>query len=175
MFWPYEGGHHDTYKRLHIGFHGRCLHEWYDQRNGFPLPFRSGDLVRLDPPVFDEPEYGVLYVFHDLNSTRYMWLYYIQDSVLHHCSMSYHSIGGWSPWRVIDWTHPAMASELPPGQEILKELSRAFREAGQDTPEAEDFHSDIFDRSPAPVFRRMPITLSELLDQKPPVANSPEN
>lgn len=87
-----------------------------------PLPFQNGDLVRVDIPDLEEPVYGVLNIAQ-LEVDRYIYLLYIEDHCLRRLSMSYQHIDAFSCWRVIDWTHPATAEELPAGQEILAELS----------------------------------------------------
>lgn len=171
MFWPHEGKCHDTYQKLNIEYDAQRLHEYYLEVNELPLPFQSGDLVRLDPPALDDPLYGVLYIFDPPQGSRYMWLFYLRDGVLNYCPMRYHGIGSWSPWRVLDWTHTADFSELPSGQEILKEISQIFHHlAGQGTGEAElykaeDFFGELADHLPTPIYRRTPITLKELLNR----------
>ncbi len=163
-FWPSEGKHHEIYHKLNVGFDAEHLHNWYLE-NVFPLPFKSGDLVRLDPPVLDAPAYGVLYRFDAAHSSRFMWLFYLRNGILDYCSMCYHSIGGWSSWRVIDWTHTASFSELPSGQEILQEISQAFyRLTDYGIAEMEQLFGDLTDHLPTPVYRRTPITLKELLN-----------
>lgn len=86
-----------------------------------PLPFRNGDLVRVNIPDLDEPIYGVLNVAQ-LEKDRYSYLLYIEDHCLRKLNMSYQQINAFPGWRVIDWTHPVAPAELPAGQEILAEL-----------------------------------------------------
>ena len=87
-----------------------------------PLPFRNGDLARVDIPDLDEPVYGALNIAQ-LEVDRYIYLLYIKNHCLRQLNMSYQQIDISSGWRVIDWTHPATPEELPAGQELLAELS----------------------------------------------------
>lgn len=94
----------------------------HSAENTLPLPFRNGDLVRVDIPDLEEPVYGVLNIAQ-LEKDRYIYLLYREDHCLHELNMSYQQIDIFSGWRVIDWTHPAAPEELPAGQELLAELS----------------------------------------------------
>ena len=42
----------------------------------------TGDLVKLDAPMFDEPLYGVMDNVVDLNGTPYRWLGYVDGDHL---------------------------------------------------------------------------------------------
>lgn len=58
-------------------------------RNPYPIPFATGDLVKLDVPTLDEPLLGVMYQEPDLNGTRYMFFGYANGNRLDCLQLSY--------------------------------------------------------------------------------------
>ena len=112
------------YKTMGICFDAQIAHTG-DFRTTLPLPYKSGDLVRIDIPVLSDPVYGVLYIYEACG--RYMHLAYIEDHKLKTADMSYQDVGAFSGWRVIDWMHPAQDSELPAEQNLLIQLSEYTR------------------------------------------------
>jgi len=132
-----------------------------DRKSRLPLPFQSGDLVRLDIPDTDFQIYGVLYIWESCE--RFMQMAYIEDCRLKHFNMAYRDIDSTPGWRVIDWMHPAQPSELPEGQELLVELSSYVRRAGKD-PQVDKLLCDrVFYRTSKPIVSGSHITLDELL------------
>lgn len=109
-------------KTVGISWEAKDVFRGCSAGNPLPLPFRNGDLARVDIPDLEEPIYGVLNIAQ-LEKDRYIYLLYIENHCLRQLNMSYQQIGLSSGWRVIDWTHSAQPSELPAGQEILAELS----------------------------------------------------
>ncbi len=105
------------------------LYDPSDIRNPFPLPFKLGDLVCLDPPYWGEPLYGVLGIYDALG--RYINMAYIKGFQLRWISLTYWNIDLTNGWPVIHWLHHAVPSELPAEQELLADLSsclhRLFR------------------------------------------------
>ena len=87
----------------------------------YPIPFGTGDLVKLDAPMLEKPRFGVMDNVLDLNGTRYMWMGYVDGGRLDVMALSYNELD-LSGYRVIDWLHSASPEELPEGEKILKEL-----------------------------------------------------
>lgn len=90
--------------------------------NTLPLPFRNGDLVRVDIPDLEEPVYGVLNVAQ-VERERFIYLLCVEDQWFREFNMGYQEIDISSGWRVVDWTHPVAPEELPAGQGLLADLS----------------------------------------------------
>ncbi len=141
--------------------------DWRGGHLEIPLPFRCGDLIRLDPPVLKKPAYAVLYIQNLPVLNRYnreMWFLYLKDGFLADAMQSHHPIGDYSEWRLIDWAHPAEPSELTPGQEILAEISSALHEAARDRGEAEAWQ--VFScLSGSSIYHKSPLTAAELLKE----------
>lgn len=97
--------------------------------NHLPIPFQTGDLVRLETPDWDGPLYGVLGVFEALG--RYMNMAYIKDGHLKMISLSYWWVDITSDWQTIDWLRHAEPAEFPPGQELLIEMANYLRRLEQ--------------------------------------------
>lgn len=98
-----------------------------DGRVCCPIPFMTGDLVKLDAPVLDGPLFGVMDNVLDLNGTRYMWLGYVEGDHLNVMTLSYDLLGHSGGYRVIDWLHSARPEELPEDERILLEISEYLR------------------------------------------------
>lgn len=112
--------------------------------NHLPLPFQTGDLVRLETPDWDGPLYGVLGVFEALG--RYMNMAYIKDGHLEMISLSDWWIDVVSDWQTIDWLRHAEPAEFPPGQELLVEMAGYLRRLEQQNVySAESAFYDIVD------------------------------
>lgn len=133
--------------------------------NGLPLPFQTGDLVRLETPDWDGPLYGVLGVFEALG--RYMNMAYIKNGRLELISLSYWEIDVASDWQTIDWLRHADPSELPAGQEVLIEMGGYLRRlerqnvyaaesafydiVGRHRPGRRETHGRVVYRTPGPI------------------------
>ncbi len=146
-----------------------CGDEFGRKRIRYPIPFMTGDLVKLDAPMFDEPLFGVMDNVVDLNGTRYMWLGYVDGDCLNTLALSYNLLDYDGGYRVIDWLHSAKPEELPEGEEILKEigeyLSRQSRQDGAASDTGSEF-LDIFGVENNRPFRRSAvIPFPELLVQ----------
>lgn len=89
----------------------------------YPIPFMTGDLVKLDAPMLDAPLYGVMNNVLDLNGIRYMWLGYVDGDHLDVLPLSYNLLHWNGGYRVIDWLHSARPEELSDDEKILKEIS----------------------------------------------------
>lgn len=149
------------YKTMDICFAAQISHTG-DFRTTLPLPYQSGDIVRIDIPVLSDPVYGVLYIYEAYG--RYMHLAYIEDNKLKTADMSYQDIGAFSGWRVIDWVHPVQVFELPLGQELLGELSEYARRKGLTDEEDQKLHR-LFISRPRLLMNGQ-ITLTSLLEEK---------
>lgn len=124
-WWLTHGKESDAHaEQLGISEDAVFLYE-NNSMNHLPLPFQTGDLVRLETPDWDGPLYGVLGVFEALG--RYMNMAYIKDGCLELISLSYWWIDVVSDWQTIDWLRHAEPSELPTGQEVLVEMGAYLR------------------------------------------------
>ena len=134
----------------------------------YPIPFVTGDLVKLDAPMLEKPLFGVMDNALDLNGTRYMWMGYVDGDYLDAMVLSYNELD-FSGYRVIDWLHPASPEELPEGEEILKEigeyLSRQPRCNFAVSDADYEFHYFFGYQNNLLFRRRAVIPFSELLDQ----------
>lgn len=135
----------------------------------YPIPFMTGDLVKVDAPMLDEPLYGVMDNVADLNGVRYMWLGYVDGDHLDAMPLSSNLLDFSGGYRMIDWLHSARPEELPEGEEILRKISehltpRPRREVpGSD---ADNEFLDIFCAENERVFRRWEeLPFPELLAQ----------
>ena len=139
------------------------------ERIHYPIPFRTGDLVKLDAPLLDKPLFGVMDNVLDLNGTRYMWLGYVNGDYLDAMMLSYNLLDYTGGYRVIDWLHSAKPEELPEGEEILKEIGEYLsRQPRRDCvgSDVDNEFLDIFGGQDKRVFRRWTqIPFSELLAQ----------
>ena len=164
----------DGYKELGIGYEAEFLHGCWSGLTTFPVPFRSGDLVRVEVPGMVEPRYGVVIVVE--SSGRYIWLAYIENCRLECMDLSYRYYDLTSDWRVIDWTRPAQPSELPEGHGLLLEMSEALHKLDeQDVGAIESLFFGALGEGPLRHVRRVfrtpePIPLAELLEED----NQPE-
>ena len=93
--------------------------EYYPEQILYPIPFMTGDLVKLDAPMFDEPLYGVMDNVVDLNGTPYRWLGYVDGDHLNVMPLSGNLLDFDSGYRVVDWLPSAKPEELAEGEEIL--------------------------------------------------------
>lgn len=102
------------------------------ERHFLPLPCTTGDLVRLDAPLFARPVYGVLcrWINDDPDANREFntLLGYMENGILRAMDLSGREIAfDGSGYHVIDWLHPASPEELPAGQEVLAEIGAQLR------------------------------------------------
>lgn len=134
--------------------------------NPLPFPFKTGDLVKLDPPEWDKPLYGVIGVFDP--SDRYIFMAYISGTQFETLELRYWDIGYDSGFTVIDWLHFAHPSELPKGQKLLSEISGYISYLNEKYESyAEKIFFDLFDLFPRDIFHEPEIfTLEELLGEK---------
>lgn len=134
----------------------------------YPIPFGTGDLVKLDAPMLEKPRFGVMDNVLDLNGTRYMWMGYVDGGRLDVMALSYNELD-LSGYRVIDWLHSASPEELPEGEKILKELGEYLsRQPRHDfaVSDADDEFFYFFGHQNNLSFRRWTETpFSELLAQ----------
>lgn len=93
------------------------------ERIHYPIPFQTGDLVKLDAPMLEKPLFGVMDNVLDLNGTRYMWLGYVDGNHLDAQPLSYNLLDYSGGYRVIDWLHSAKPEDLPEDEDILREIS----------------------------------------------------
>lgn len=132
----------------------------------YPIPFMTGDLVKLDGPMLKKPLFGVMNNVLDMNGTRYMWFGYVDGNRFGVLDLSYsllHQIGG---YRVIDWLYSAKPEELPEGEEILGEISEYLSSQPWRNSDVRNEFLDIFGVRNKRVFRRWTATpFSELLAQ----------
>jgi len=136
------------------------LYDPGDIRNPFPLPFKLGDLVRLDPPYWEEPLYGVLGVYDALG--RYINMAYMKGLQLCWISLTYWDIDLTNGWPVIHWLHHTVPSELPAGQGLLVDLSSYLHHlADQDSEAAKKLFLDLYDVMI--LHEPVPVTVDELL------------
>lgn len=143
--------------------------EYYPEQILYPIPFMTGDLVKLDAPMFDEPLYGVMDNVVDLNGTPYRWLGYVDGDHLNVMPLSGNLLDFDSGYRVVDWLHSAKPEELPEGEEILWKISQHLTSQPRREVPGFDLDSeflDIFSVQNQWKFRRWKeIPFSELLAQ----------
>lgn len=140
------------------------------RRHPYDLPFFTGQLVKLDAPMFNRPVFGILYSEDDLNGCRDIFLGYIpfyrRGWRFETIDLSYQEIDD-SSWglRVIDWLHHATSAELPKEQKLLGDISLYLRHLRRkDRLAAEKLFFRIFDYpSELRLCHIAPVTLSELL------------
>lgn len=172
-WWLTHGKEGDAHaEQLGISKDAMFLYE-DNSMNHLPLPFQTGDLVRLETPDWDGPLYGVLGVFEALG--RYMNMAYIKNGHLTMISLSYWWVDVVSDWQTIDWLRHAEPSELPAGQEVLVEMGDFLRRLErQNVYAAESAFYDIVGRyrngqrniSGREVYRTPePIPFRELLEE----------
>lgn len=133
-----------------------------------PLPFQTGDLVRLDPPVWERPLYAVLDIEAPPVLNRYnqtLSYHYLQYGDPDWGIVNHVTLDMYSEWRLIDWTHPADPSELPPGQKLLGEISGAVRSAVRD--KGKEAGRDVLFSITRSISdcRKLPSTLAELRER----------
>ncbi|MDE7319139.1 MAG: hypothetical protein K2N46_05335 [Lachnospiraceae bacterium] len=117
---------------------------FYDVRTGYayrypyPLPFSTGDLVRLDAPIYEEPLYGVMYSEDYGGQYVHMGIICEEEGtwIFDMLDLSELDIGPCSGLRVMDWLHRAKPEELPENREILGELAAYFTDLRRQGPEA---------------------------------------
>lgn len=119
-----------------------------EELNPYPLPFSTGDLVCLDPPLFERPVYGALcdWTSAAYDGERFTLLGYIENGRFRVMDLSGRDIAfGGSGYRVIDWLRRASAEELPAGLEILGEIGARLRSLNRrDWTAAKDQFLQIF-------------------------------
>lgn len=121
------------------------------------LPFLTGDLVKLDGPVFDEPVYGVWcdepryheynwigrFKSHEERAMRYKEE--DEDYPYTADSMERCRLDGAFELSIIDWLHPASEEELPKEQKKLAKIGRELRTMRKKSSrEAEERFLNIF-------------------------------
>ncbi len=136
-------------------------------RNPYPIPFATGELVKLDVPTLNKPLFGVMYQEPDLNGTRYMFFGYVNGNCLDCLQLSYSKIN-FQGYRVIDCLHSARVDELPGGQKILGKISNhLIRLHRQDRTVADEEFYKLFGVDRKSKFRCMTdIPLSELISEE---------
>lgn len=107
----------------------------------YSLPFATGDLVKLEGPVFSRPIFGVWDGETDGYGIWYNWMGYIEREesrekpFLTVWEMGYHWLSAFE-LNVLDWLRPASRKELPKGQKILgkiaKDISRVRKTQGEE-------------------------------------------
>jgi len=145
-----------------------CLINWRMAHLEIPLPFQTGDLVRLEPPVLKRPVYAVLDIENPPVLNRYNQIlsyHYLQYGDLDSGIVGYVTLDMYSEWRLIDWMHPAAPSELPPSQKILGEISGAVRRAVRDKGEEEGRGVLSSITRAVSGCRKLPSTLAELRER----------
>jgi len=101
-----------------------------EERHPYPLPFSTGDLVCLDPPLFERPVYGILcsWISAAYDGKRFTLLGYIENGQFRPMDLSEQEIAfDGSGYRVIDWLRRASPEELPAGQGIFREIGTRLR------------------------------------------------
>lgn len=143
--------------------------ECFFEQIQYPIPFMTGDLVKLDVPMLDEPLYGVMDNVADLNGVHYMWLGYVDGDHLDAMPLSSNLLDFSGGYRMIDWLHSARPEELPEGEEILRKISEHLTpRPRRDVPgsDVDNEFLDIFSVRNNGKFRRWEETpFSELLAQ----------
>ncbi len=97
----------------------------------YSLPFATGDLVKLEGPVFSRPIFGVWAAEQDGNGIWYNWMGYKeygesgQKAFLTAMSMGYHWLNAFE-LSVLDWLRPASKEELPKEQKILGKIAKVI-------------------------------------------------
>ncbi|MCI9135701.1 MAG: hypothetical protein HFI31_16185 [Lachnospiraceae bacterium] len=107
----------------------------------YPLPFSTGDLVKLEGPVFSKTIFGVWDGELGLDEIWYNWMGYIEEKefgeepFLTVQNMGYHRLQA-DELSVLDWLRPASQEELPKEQRILgkiaKTISRVRKTQGEE-------------------------------------------
>ena len=120
----------------------------------YPIPFMTGDLVKLDGPMLNKPLFGVMDNALDLNGTRYMWFGFVEGNHFGVLDLSYSLLHLIGEYRVIDCLYPAKPEELPEGEEILQEISEYLSRQPQRDSDADNEFLDIFGVRNKRVFRR---------------------
>lgn len=103
-----------------------------------PLPFKLGDLVCLNYPNQNDPQYGVVNVTSDTDpwgDTEYsVCMAYMEDSCLKWHFLTDNYPFGKPYYMPIDWLRPITPSELPADQMILAELSDYIHSLSKQNP-----------------------------------------
>lgn len=132
----------------------------------YPIPFQTGDLVKLNAPMLEKPLFGVMDNVLDLNGANYLWMGYVKGDYLDLMSLSdgpLHYTGG---YRAIDWLHSARPEELPEDEKILREIGEYLSSRPQRDSDVNNGLLDIFGVEHKRVFRRWTETsFQELLAQ----------
>lgn len=94
----------------------------------YPLPFSTGQLVKLEGPVFSRPIFGVWDGELGLDEIWYNWMGYLEqepgeEPFLTVQNMGYHRLQA-HELSVLDWLRPASRKELPREQKILGKISK---------------------------------------------------
>ncbi|MEY8336975.1 hypothetical protein AALB16_02955 [Lachnospiraceae bacterium 62-35] len=130
----------------------------YSNRLPYPLPFSTGDLVKLDGPIFSEPIFGVWW--EEMLDCQYNWMgrlktekekteslekENISPSPYTMDSMSYYKMNHASELCVMDWLCSASEEELPKEQKVLAEIGKELRELRKESSrKAEKRFFEIF-------------------------------
>lgn len=107
----------------------------------YPLPFSTGELIKLEGPVFSRPIFGVWDKELGADGIWYNWMGYMEqeepgeEPFLTVQNMGYHRLNAWE-LTVLDWLRPASKEELPKEQKILgkiaKDISRVQKTKGEE-------------------------------------------
>lgn len=110
----------------------------YDYQYPYPLPFSTGDLVRLDAPIYEEPLYGVMYSEDYGGQYVHMGIICEEEGtwIFDMLDLSELDIEICSGCRVMDWLHRAKPEELPEDRKILGDLAAYFTDLRRQGPEA---------------------------------------
>lgn len=97
----------------------------------YSLPFSTGDLVKLDGPVFSRAIFGVWDGELGADGVWYNWMGYIEqkefgeEPFLTVQNMGYHRLQA-CELSVLDWLRPASEEELPDSQKILGKIAKTI-------------------------------------------------
>ncbi len=102
-----------------------------ERRLPYPLPFSTGDLVKLEGPVFSRPVFGVWDKELGADGIWYNWMGYIEQEEAGEepfftvQNMGYHRLNA-CELSVLDWLCPAAKEELPDSQKILGKIAETI-------------------------------------------------
>lgn len=117
----------------------------FPDRHPYTLPFSTGDLVKLDAPMYGETVFGVMLNTKDFFNCPYIWMGCFNGCCFWELDLSMHMIDVYSDYCVIDWLHSVSKSEFLKGQEVLVNIGKELHEiAKKDSRAAEDMFHEIF-------------------------------
>lgn len=101
----------------------------HDRRLPLGLPFSTGQLVKLEGPVFLEPLFGVWCGEYGFDGCWYNYMGYMEGRedgktpVFTVRNMGYHGAELHEEFGILDWLHSASGEELPEEQKALGEIA----------------------------------------------------